>query len=139
MIAETVSTDNKTVKKILHDELNMKKVCEVGPKKFEPCPGPKARPGCLNFCPNVQLLHSVKFRSRVGGDSKTKTTDFMNLRFLSWNFGDTFLKKYLVIQIFKKVLGMLKKILRVFLSSALHRHPLSLPHVSPPPPIPPFC
>ncbi len=37
MIAETVNTDKETVRKILHDELNMKKVCaKLVPKNLTP-------------------------------------------------------------------------------------------------------
>ncbi len=35
MIAETVNTNKETVKKILHDKLNMKEGCEVGHKKLD--------------------------------------------------------------------------------------------------------
>lgn len=37
MIAETVSADKETVRKILHDELDMKKVCaKLVPKNLTP-------------------------------------------------------------------------------------------------------
>ncbi len=37
MIPETVNTNKETIRKILHDELNMKKVCaKLVPKKLTP-------------------------------------------------------------------------------------------------------
>ncbi len=49
MIAETVNTNKETVRKILYDELNMKKVCEVGPKNFDYLPETRPSTTCPDF------------------------------------------------------------------------------------------
>ncbi len=62
MITETVDTNKKTVRKILHDELNKKKVCKVGPKKFDPWPKAHLSTDVLRF--------SLKVRRRAWIDGK---------------------------------------------------------------------